>query len=161
MKFDKTKIRKPLIALSVSAALVLSVANHEGFRSAAYIPVPGDKVTYGHGFTTKPDGSAVKLGDYISKEQSTKRLNSELLHYKNDISKCITVPLTQYEVDAYTSLSFNIGVGAFCKSTIVKKLRSYDYEGACKEILKWDKFKGKALKGLTVRRQQEYNLCIK
>lgn len=161
MKINLQKARKPLIALSVSAALITSVANYEGFREDAYIPVPGDKVTYGHGFTTRPDGSPVKIGDIITKQESTNRLGKELLHYKNDISKCIHVPLTQYEVEAYTSLSFNIGVGAFCKSTLVKKLNAYDYDGACKEILKWDKFKGKALKGLTARRQQEYYTCIR
>jgi lysozyme len=58
------------------------------------------------------------------------------------------------------SLSYNIGTGAFCNSTLVKKLRTYDYEGACKEILRWDKFKGEPLKGLTHRRQREYKLCM-
>lgn len=161
MKLDKTKLRKPLLGLVVSAALITSVANHEGFRGQGYIPVPGDKVTYGHGFTTRPDGSPVQLTDKITVQESKQRLGKELLHYKNDISKCIKVPLTQYEAEAYTSLSFNIGVGAFCRSTLVKRLNAYDYEGACKEILKWDKFKGKPLRGLTVRRQQEYSLCIK
>ena len=58
------------------------------------------------------------------------------------------------------SLTYNIGEGAFCKSTLAKKLNAYDYEGACKEILKWDKFKGKPLKGLTNRREREYAKCI-
>jgi lysozyme len=66
----------------------------------------------------------------------------------------------QYEFDAYVSLTYNIGPTAFCNSTLVKKLLAYDYEAACKEILKWDHFKGKPLKGLTLRRQREYNLCI-
>jgi lysozyme len=35
-----------------------------------------------------------------------------------------------------------------------------DYSAACKELLKWNKFNGKELKGLTTRRQQEYKLCI-
>lgn len=156
----QSKLRKAVGALAVTAALVTSVANYEGFREPAYIPLPGDKITYGHGFTTRPDGSPVQLGDTITYQQSILRLNKELLHYKNGISKCINVPLAQSEVDAYTSLSFNIGVWAFCKSTLVKKLAVYDYEGACKEILRWNKFKGKTSTGLVNRRQKEYLTCI-
>ena len=66
----------------------------------------------------------------------------------------------QYEFDAYVSLTYNIGSQAFCKSTLAKKLITYDYEGACKEILKWDKFKGNPLPGLTKRRTEEYHACI-
>ena len=153
-------VRKPLAILAVTAALVTSVATYEGFRGSAYVPVPGDKVTIGHGFTTRPDGSLIGLNDVITLEESKGRLRTELLHYKNGIGKCIKVPLTQNELEAYTSLSFNIGVSAFCKSTLTRKLNLYDYAGACQEILRWDKFKGKPLKGLTARRQGEYKLCV-
>jgi lysozyme len=65
-----------------------------------------------------------------------------------------------YEFDAYVSLTYNIGEGAFCRSTLAKKLNSGDYQGACAEILKWNKFNGKPLNGLTKRRQQEYEKCL-
>ncbi|MFZ9813260.1 MAG: lysozyme, partial [Burkholderiaceae bacterium] len=41
-----------------------------------------------------------------------------------------------------------------------RKLNAQDYAGACKEILRWDKFQGKPLAGLTKRRQAEYQQCI-
>jgi len=66
----------------------------------------------------------------------------------------------QHEWDAIVSWSYNIGTGAACKSTLVKNLKMRDYSAACKELLKWNKFNGKELKGLTARRQQEYKLCI-
>jgi lysozyme len=71
----------------------------------------------------------------------------------------VTVPLFQYEFAAFVSLAYNIGVGAFCGSTLVKKLNAEDYAGACAEISKWNKFKGKPLLGLTRRRAEERAIC--
>lgn len=155
-----TKTRKILASILVSSSLAASVATYEGFRPVAYRPLPQDVLTYGSGFTRRPDGSPVQAGDTISIEQNKIRLRKELSTFKSSIAKCITVPLTENEAEAYISLSFNIGTQAFCKSTLVKKLNAYDYEGACKEILKWDMFKGKQLKGLTNRRVKEYKQCL-
>ena len=66
----------------------------------------------------------------------------------------------QHEFDAYVSLTYNIGASAFCSSTLTKQLNAGDYAGACREILRWDKFKGQPLPGLTKRRQSEYQQCI-
>lgn len=73
----------------------------------------------------------------------------------------MTVPLTQGEFDAYVSLTYNIGAGAFCKSTLVKRLNAGDYAGACAEIKRWDKMGGKVLRGLTARREREYQMCVR
>lgn len=154
-------IKKKIAAFVISATLITGVVKHEGFRDKAYVPVPGDVPTLGSGFTKREDGTPIRLGDTITREQSDARLNKELWSYRTGIGKCIIVPVTENQADAFTSLAFNIGVGAFCKSTLVKKLNTYDYDGACAEILKWDKFKGQPLKGLTNRRKDEYNKCIK
>jgi lysozyme len=152
--------KKKIVAFLISAGLITGVVKHEGFRDKAYIPVPGDVPTVGVGFTKREDGSPVQLGDTITREQADARLTKELWSYRTGIGKCIMVPVTENQADAFTSLSFNIGVSAFCKSTLTRKLNQYDYEGACAEILKWDKFQGKPLKGLTNRRQDEYKKCM-
>jgi lysozyme len=69
------------------------------------------------------------------------------------------VPISQNEYDAYLDFTYNVGIGNFCHSTLNKKLNAGDYIGACKELLKWDKVNGKALPGLTKRRQEEYEKC--
>lgn len=155
---DNTK--KKIVAFLISVGLITGVANHEGFRNTAYVPVPGDVYTLGHGFTKREDGTPVLKGDSITLEESTNRLGKELYSYRVRISQCIKVPVSEGQANAFTSLSFNIGTGAFCNSTLVRKLNQYDYQGACQEILKWDKFKGKPLKGLTIRRQGEYKQCL-
>lgn len=148
-------IRPAITSLYLSAAVLVGIAIEEGFTSKAVIPVPGDVPTIGFG-TTK----GVKRGDVITPERALVRLLDDASTFSEGVKRCANVPMFQYEFDAYVSLSYNIGTGAFCNSTLVKKLKTYDYEGACKEILKWDKFQGQPLKGLTHRRQREYKLCM-
>lgn len=147
--------RIKVASLVLSAAVLIGIANHEKFSEVAYIPVPGDVPTIGFGTT-----EGVQLGDKITVERALIRLEDDANKFAEAIKRCAPVPMYQYEFDAYVSLTYNIGEGAFCKSTLVKKLLVGDYEGACKQILRWDKFKGKTLRGLTKRRQQEYNLCM-
>jgi len=142
-------------SLVLTAAVLVGIAVEEGFVGRAYTPVKGDVPTIGFGTT-----SGVKQGDTISPERALVRLLNDADKFTQSVKRCAPVPMHQYEFDAYVSLTYNIGPTAFCNSTLVKKLNAYDYEGACKEILRWDKFKGQALKGLTLRRQREYNLCI-
>lgn len=81
----------------------------------------------------------------------------------------VTVPLAQHEYDALVSFSYNVGIRAFCQSTLVRKLNAGDYAGACAELLRWRFFQGKdcALPanarlygGLGTRRQAEYRQCL-
>lgn len=156
----KMKMRSLAAGLVLSAGGLITVAVHEGYRSDAYIPVAGDVATIGFGSTTNSDGTRVFIGQKTSPEKALKRLNEHLEVFEEAVRNCAPVPMYQYEYDAYVSLTYNIGASAFCNSTLVNKLNTFDYAGACKEILKWDKFKGKALPGLTKRRKEEYNACI-
>lgn len=147
--------RMKVASLSLSASVLVSIAVHEGFKSEAYTPVKGDVATIGFGTTDN-----VKLGDKITVERALIKLLNDTNKFEQAVKKCANVPMHPYEYSAFVSLTYNIGENAFCKSTLVKKLKQYDYEGACKEILKWDKFKGNPLPGLTKRRQEEYRMCI-
>lgn len=148
--------RTSIAALMLSAASLTGIAIHEGYRDRAYIPVAGDKPTLGFG-----DAQGVKLGDKTDPIRALIRLNQQADTFQQEMKKCVgDVPLHQYEWDAYVSLTFNIGSGAFCKSTLVKKLQQQDYVGACTQILRWDRFNGAPLAGLTKRRQEEYTKCI-
>jgi lysozyme len=156
----KNKTRTLIAGLVLSAGGLIGIASHEGYRETAYVPVPGDVLTIGFGSTTNKDGSRVALGQRTNPVSSLKRLGEHVEVFEEAVKRCAPVPMHQYEFDAYVSLTYNIGGNAFCKSTLVTKLNAYDYEGACKEILKWDKFKGNPLPGLTKRRMDEYDTCI-
>jgi lysozyme len=150
----KPSARQAVSGLGIGAALLVSILVHEGYTDKAMIPVPGDVPTIGVGRT-----EGVHMGDRTEPVREMVMLLKNLDKYGDRIKSCINVPLHQYEMDAFVSLSYNIGTGAFCSSTLVKKLNTGDYSGACEQILVWDKFKGKPLKGLTTRRQEEYKLC--
>lgn len=152
--------RKVIAACCLSAAALVGLVTHEGYDEVAKAPVPGDVCTNGFGTTKNPDGSAVKCGDKTNPVKALNRALNDITKFEGSIKQCITAPLHQYEYDAYVSLAYNIGGYAFCKSTLVKKLNQEDYEGACKEILRFDKFKGEPLRGLTLRRQSEYKQCM-
>lgn len=147
--------RNQIAALSLSATALVGIALHEGYRDTAYTPVPGDVPTIGFGTT---DG--VKPGDKITPPQALARALTDIQKFEGAIKRCVTVPLHQFEYDAYTSLAYNIGSTAFCNSTLVKRLNAQDYPGACAEILRWDRFKGQPLAGLTKRRKQENAQCL-
>jgi lysozyme len=148
--------RTVIASLTLSAAALIGIAVHEGYRESAYIPVAGDVPTIGFG-----DTHNVKIGDKTDPIRALIKLSQHTESFQKDLKRCIgDVPMYQHEWDAIVSWSYNIGTGAACKSTLVKNLKMRDYSAACKELLKWNKFNGKELKGLTARRQQEYKLCI-
>ena len=149
------KSRLAIAALALSASGFVCILGYEGFTSEAVIPVPGDVPTYGWGTT---DG--VKMGDTISPDEAIERAYRDITKTETAIHKCVDVPLSQGEYDAFTSLAYNIGTSAFCNSTLVKKLNQRDYAGACQEIRRWVYVKGKKVQGLVNRREKEYSICM-
>jgi len=148
--------RTLVASLTLSASALVGLAVHEGYRDEAYIPVKGDRPTLGFG-----DAQGVKPGDKTDPVRALIRLNQQADVFQQQMRRCIgDVPMYQYEWDSIISWSFNVGSQAACGSTLVKKLQSFDYAGACKELLRWDRFNGAPLAGLTKRRQEEYKLCM-
>ena len=146
--------RQAAASLAASAAIVAAIATNEGFRSKAYQDVVG-VWTIGYGET-----KGVKPGDTTTKERALVQLNASVDVHTRGMVNCIKVPISQNEFDAYASFTYNVGVGNFCRSTLVKKLNTGNYEGACKELLNWDYAGGKKWAGLTRRRQEEYKICM-
>ena len=156
--------RTGLAGLSLSAAALVGIVMHEGYTDKAVIPVKRDAPTLGFGTT-----GGVKLGDTTTPPKALARALTDVQQFEGAIKQCVTVPLHQHEYDAFVSFSYNVGSGAFCKSTLVRKLNAEDYAGACAELLRWRFFQGKdcALPanarlcgGLATRREAEYRQCI-
>ena len=147
--------RTLVTALSLSAAALVVLVAHEGYSDKTIIPIKGDVPTIGFGTT-----EGVKMGDSTTPVKALTRALSDVQKFEGALKTCVKVPLHQYEYDAFLGITYNIGSKAFCSSTLVKKLNIQDYEGACKEILRWDKASGRVVKGLTNRRQKEYKQCI-
>lgn len=148
-------MRRLIATISLSAAALVGIVVSEGYTDRAVIPVPGDVPTIGFGTT-----EGVKMGETTTPPKALARALQDVGRYEGAVRQCVKVPLHQHEYDAYVSLAYNIGSRAFCGSTLVRKLNAEDYPGACLEILRWDRFRGQPLRGLTIRREREYRQCI-
>lgn len=147
--------RLTIAALALSAGAFVGLLQFEGYSDRAIIPVAGDVPTLGFGTS-----EGVKLGDSIDPVRAVNRALIDVSKFEGAARRCIAVPLHQHEYDAYIQLSYNIGPTAFCNSTLARKLNALDYAGACAEILRWDRFQGRPLAGLTARRRAEHHLCM-
>ena len=146
--------RIQVAALSLSATALVGLAVHEGYREEAYQDIVG-VWTIGFG-TTK----GVQPGQKLDPVKALQRALTDSQKFEGALKECVHVPLHQHEYDAFISLAYNIGAGAFCRSTLVRKLNAGDYEGACAEILRWNKAGGKVVRGLVVRREAEHKKCL-
>jgi lysozyme len=132
-----------------------SLIGFEGFRSKAYVPVPGDKWTIGFGFT-----EGVKEGDSMTKRQAVDRLVTELVPYERAVYEATDGAVNQNQFDALVSLAYNIGVSAFRKSTVLKAHKRGDYSAAARAFSMWNKSGGKVYQGLVNRRAAEAALYL-
>lgn len=144
-----SKGRMLVAALALSAAGILSIQQYEGTRNTAYL----DSV----GIPTICTGSTkdVFIGQKATPQECDRRLQEDTSYAGQAIRTHVTVRLTQAQYDALVSFVFNVGGGAFSKSTLLKRLNNAECEAAADEFLRWDKAGGKRVRGLTARRQAE------
>ena len=142
-------------SLVLAASTLVGIAVHEGYSSTPIVPIPGDVLTIGFGET-----KGVKASDRTTPTRALVTLLGSVGEYEAAVKRCAPVPMHSYEYAAYVSVTYNIGQGAFCSSTMAKKLKALDYAGACAEILRWDRAQARVVRGLTIRRQTEYQQCM-
>lgn len=130
------------------------IKEFEGFSGTAYL-CSAKKATIGYGNTFWEDGTPVKIGDQISKERAETLLKHVVDNFSVAVEVDIKIEVTQNQFDAMVSLAYNIGLGAFKNSTLLRQLNRGDFVGASQEFLRWDKSNGKPLLGLTRRRERE------
>lgn len=140
----------------VTGSLIAFVASYEGTRYKPYRDVVG-VWTVCEGIT----GKHVIPGKEYTRAECDALLGGEIEKHGRGLMECVTRPITQNQYEALASWTFNVGVGAACKSTLVRKINA----GAppsdwCNELLKWDKAGGIPWRGLTRRRQAERDLCL-
>ncbi len=160
------KLRVAVGALGLSAAGLVGIALSEGYTDRAVRPLPGDVPTVGFGSTTRPDGSPVRMGDTTTPTEALTRKLRDVQRFEGVLQQCIRMPLFQHEYDAIVSWAYNVGPGAACRSTLVRKLNAGDYAGACAEFDRWTYFQGRDCRdptnrcsGLAKRRAEERALC--
>ena len=142
------------MVMKISEAGIKLICKWEEFRGYAYV-CPAGLWTIGYGHTDR-----VKPTDKIDLAQGESYLRQDL----EIVERCLNaleLELNQNQYDALCSLIFNIGIGNFKRSTMLKYLQAKQYDKASAEFLKWRKANGKVLKGLEARRKDEQELFNK
>lgn len=154
----------PASQMQLSDKGVELIKEFEGFSAKPYRDAVGIP-TIGYGTTYYLDGRKVAMTDPPLSKQGAHELkiaitNRDFVPKVRDLLTTSTVPITQGMFDALVSLSYNIGVGAFARSSVLKHLENGEKSAAADAILKWNKAGGKELAGLTRRRQAERELFL-
>jgi lysozyme len=134
----------------------------EGYKAKSYL-CPASVVTIGWGSTMYTDGRKIKIGDTINEQQAEELLMWEL---KNKSIALHGLNINQNQYDSLLSFIYNLGIGAFAKSTLKKKILANPNDPTIKsEFMKWNKARvgGQLmeLKGLTRRRIAEAEMYFK
>lgn len=129
------------------------IKKFEGCRLQAYQDVSGIW-TVGWGQT----GPWIDESTMLSQAQADTLLERELKKKEEAMSRIVIAPTTENEWAALVSLAYNIGIGAFANSTLLRYLNS-DQKGLVPEqFLVWCKVKKKVIPSLLARRQTEKEL---
>lgn len=152
-------IKKATAAVLVAAAV--SVAGYEGLRTSPYLDVVGVRtVCFGE---TAADHVNTNR-DYTPAE-CRKMLNASLKKYDAKMVKCLYHTIPPSMQIAFISATYNIGVYAFCHSSMARRVNAGDLRGACNALLMWDKGvvhgRRRVVKGLKRRRESERKICLR
>ncbi len=141
---------------AVLAAAVALIGGYEGLRLVSYPDVIG-KYTACYGET-----KGIKPGMKFTKVQCDDMFAKRLVEFETGMRACLkqpdAVPIKPYI--AFLSLSYNIGVGGFCKSSVAAFANVGDYRAACNRIPAFNKAGGRVIRGLVIRRTDEQKYCL-
>lgn len=154
-------IKQTGLASAIASAIALAspfIQHWEGKRNVTYQDLAGvPTACFGH---TGDD--AGPLGRVWTDAQCDILLRADIAAHVDPIIAC--VPALAGRVDqlaASTSLAFNIGTGAFCRSTAARRFNADDWQGGCDAFLLWVKVQGRTVGGLVARRRAERDRCLR
>lgn len=149
-------LRNSWLVGSISSALIAGAVLWEGTKYTAYEDIVG-VVTVCHGYT----GKDIVKGKLYTPQECKALLTKELSIHAAGVLKCVNVPLTKNQYDAFVLFTYNVGVNAFCTSkSVLQPLNRGNYQAACDGLLKWVYADGKYVKGLYNRRVYERKMCL-
>jgi lysozyme len=136
------------------------IKEFEGFRAKAY-KCPAGVLTIFYGHTSMAGPPKVTPGMTGTKAEGERVLLNDLKVYEAGVRSAINVDLTPNQYSACVSLCYNIGVGAFKRSSVARFCNKRQWRNAADAFALWNKAGGKVLPGLTRRRAAEAALFSK
>ncbi len=141
----------------VAALAAVLIMAWEGLVPRTYPdPVLGWRVPtacWGH------TGAGVIIGRRYTTAECRAFLNDDIRAHAEGIARCITVDVPPESMAAFVSFSFNVGVNAFCRSSIRRDLNAGNLRAACAGLSRWVYSGGRRIQGLANRRAAERALC--
>ena len=132
------------------------IKNFEGLRLTPYL-CTGNVPTIGWG-TTK----GITLNHPpITREQADQWFDRDIKVFEDAVLRLVKVKLNQNQFNALVSFTYNVGVGAFTNSTLLRLLNASDYKGAADQLPRWNRSGGKVTNGLVRRRAAERAMFLK
>jgi GH24 family phage-related lysozyme (muramidase) len=128
------------------------IKRYEGVRLRAYKPVPTEQfwtIGYGH------YGPDVRAGQVITERRGGGREGRAQRKFEEGVTRLLKTKINQNRFDALVSLAFNIGLGAFADSTVLRETNRRRFKRAAAAFGMWVKGGGKVLPGLVKRRASE------
>jgi len=136
------------------------IKEFEGLRTHAYQDSVG-VWTIGYGTTAAAGvGIIPKGGKVITEAQAEAYLRAAVEKFARHIAPLLKRPPTANQFGAMVSLAYNIGPGAFARSSVLRKFNAGDFAGAARSFALWNKAGGRVLAGLTRRRAAEASLFM-
>lgn len=159
-KFSDSRLKQGGTVAGGLAALLMAIqliGGHEGLRTKAYRDVVGVwTICYGH-------TEVVRSGMVMTRAECDKQFGDDLLVYEQQMRSCLdkpdTIPIRPYI--AFLDLEYNIGKGAFCRSSIAAAANTGNYRTACERMLRYSMAKGRRIPGLYKRRVETRDFCLK
>lgn len=152
-----SRIKTAAGALTALGLLAVGfVGGWEGKRNAAYQDIVGVwTVCYG-------ETRGVQPGDRYSDAECAAMLGQGLAEFETGMRRCLRAPdaIPPKAYAMFLSLSYNIGTGAFCRSTVARRANQGDLKAACDAILLWNRAGGRVVQGLVNRREAERKVCL-
>jgi len=134
------------------------IMQFEGLKLSAYQDSVGIW-TIGFGNIYYENNVAVKKGDIITHNRAIELFNLIVKKFEVGVDELVTSDVNQNQFDAMVSLAYNIGLGNFKSSSLLKIVnKSPNDTTIYLQFLRWNKAKGKVIEGLTRRRMAESNL---
>lgn len=147
----------------VNKATLDLIKEFEGFRASAYLDTLANPPvwTIGYGTTAAAGVGIIPMsGMKITEAQALGYLDAAVTKFSHQVTRLLKRPANDNEFGAMVSLAYNIGPGAFAKSSVLRLFNAGDKEGAAAAFLLWNKAGGKVLRGLVRRREAEKKLFL-
>jgi len=104
------------------------------------------------------NGSSVQYSGGLTNQQVLDLLGQDVKPAELAVNNGVKVALNQNQFDALVSFTFNVGVGAFTDSTLLKVVNQQQYDAVPTQFLRWVRSGGQVVQGLVNRRQNEISL---